>query len=166
MPLGGSQAAERRGQFVRREAGGIEESRALDELDGRAAGRAERGTAARIEADLDDPLALDPDRDPDQVAAGGASGGAGMRPTGECAEPSRSRQVVVESHHGKRDIWGPSLPLPDPRVGPAVLANAGVLRGGPQPYREPDSLLGDVRLNVYGRLANRLEPGPTLAATG
>src|SRR5215217_1687725 len=53
-----------------------------------------------------------------------------------------------------------------PVVGPAVVASPGVLRGGPRSYLESDSLTGVIRLNMCGRLANRLGPQSSLARVG
>lgn len=56
--------------------GGVEEAgfvqaRAVEELGGRGRGRTRRAAAARRDAHAGDPAALEPQRDPDQVPAGG-----------------------------------------------------------------------------------------------
>ena len=70
--------------------------RPLDQLDDRAARGARGAAALGVETGLGDAIALDPDGDPDQVTAGGATGGAGMRPVGERPEPARMEKVLLE----------------------------------------------------------------------
>ena len=80
--------------------------------------------------------------------------------------PTLSAVCITMSGQSARVESGPSLPLSDPVVGPAVVASPGVLRGGPRPYLESDSLTGVIRLNMCGRLAYRLGPRSSLPRVG
>ncbi len=71
---------------VRPDARRIEEGRALDELDDRAAGGGERATALGVEARLGDAPALDAHAHADEVATGGATGRARVGRVGENAQ--------------------------------------------------------------------------------
>ena len=85
----GQQPAQLGRHVVRRSTRAAAQERlALDELHGGAAG-GPRGAAQplRVEAGLDHAVALDAHRDPHEVAAGGAAGGAGVR-TSRPARPS------------------------------------------------------------------------------
>ena len=64
----------------------IEEGRAVDELDDRAAGGGERAAALGVEARLGDAVALDAHAHAHEVAAGRAAGRARVRRVGENAQ--------------------------------------------------------------------------------
>ena len=98
--------------------------RALHQFDHCAAGRLTGAAAGRLEARLRHELALHPQRDPDQVAAGRAAGAPACGASREAPRPrgEGSKQVVGDRRHLIRspcltDKNGPSLPLPDRELG-------------------------------------------------
>ena len=98
--LRGDQSAERVGDVVRGEARGVEERRALDQLDHGAAGGAGGAAALGVEARLGDAVALDrtatrtrsPQAAPPAAPAWGQSR--------ERSKSARRREVVLEVHPG------------------------------------------------------------------
>ena len=61
--------------------------------------RRDRSASFGVEAGLSDPLVLDTQRDAHNVAAGGATGGAGVGRRGEGALPRRRVEVLGERPH-------------------------------------------------------------------
>jgi hypothetical protein len=90
VALARRQPAERVGNPGRVEPGCLEQRLSLHEVDDRAPGRLNGAAARGVEARLDDPVALCPNGDADQIAAGGTAGGAGMGGISEDPPPSRS----------------------------------------------------------------------------
>src|SRR4051794_19612005 len=108
----GGQAAERIGDPFRADEPGAGEPRVADELDGRAAGCADGGAAARVEAGIHDAPALEVDGDAELVAAGGSTGAPLVRV--RARTPARGVQMVVE----RREVeHAPSLVGGLPRSG-------------------------------------------------
>ena len=68
-----------------------------DEIDARAGGRRQRAAARRVEARVDDRLALDAHVDPHEVAADRAAGAAGMAVRDRVAAADRMVQVLGEA---------------------------------------------------------------------
>ena len=81
------------------DARGVEHVRAVDQRDGGRAGRRHRPAAGGLEAGGDDALAVDGDGDADQVAAGGAAGGAVMGAGRAQAQPGGMLEVLAEGLH-------------------------------------------------------------------
>ena len=96
--LAGIEPAERRGDVVGRDPRGVEEGRALHQLDDRAARGARGAAALGVEARLDDPVALHAHGHPHEVAAGRAAGRAGVRPVRRARRARAARQMVLEEH--------------------------------------------------------------------
>ena len=118
-------------------------------------------------------VALDAHRDAHKVAARGTAGGAGVGPRLQRAPASGRVQMFGEAFALKAENYraairfgksGPSLPLSDPSSWACCRSKSGCPPGGPRPYLESDSLPGGIRLNMCGRLANRLGPKSSLAA--
>ena len=101
VTLGRDQAAERCGDVVRCHPRGVEKGLSLHELDHGAAGRPRGATALGVEARLGDAIPLDAHRHADQIAAGGAAGGAGVRRAGEGAKAARGVEVVLEEQESE-----------------------------------------------------------------
>ena len=89
VPGGGQQPTQLGVHVVRREARRVEERGALDELDHGAPGGPRGGAAAGLEAGLGDAVALDANRDPHEVAAGGSAGGPAVGRAGQRAHSPR-----------------------------------------------------------------------------
>ena len=87
-----------------RDARGVEEGPSLHQLDHRAAGGASRAAALGVETGLGHAVALDPHGDAEEVAAGRAAGGAGVRRSRERAEPPRGVEVVLEEQGAARVV--------------------------------------------------------------
>ena len=98
VALRSHQAAQGIGHVVDRDPRGVGHRGALEQLDRGAARCPRRAAAVGVEAGLGDPVALDPDRDADQITAGRAPGRAGVRPAGQGAEAARGGEVVFEMH--------------------------------------------------------------------
>ena len=85
------------GDRVRADARGVEQRLALDERDGGRGRGGERAAARGLEARAGDAVALDAQRDPDEVAAGGPAGRP-VVPAGDGhAAPGRRAQVLGEA---------------------------------------------------------------------
>ena len=117
----GQQPAELLGYVVGRDARGVEQRSALDELHDRAAGGANGGATVGVEAGLGDAVGLDSHGDPDEVAAGRAARRSGMRRGGQGAQSVGLSQVRVQRQgqsvpHGENKQ--PQLAAAEPGVGP------------------------------------------------
>ena len=102
VELARAQAAQLGGDRGAADAGGVQDARAADQLDRGAGGGDRRAAAARLEARVRDAVALDGDREPHEVAAGGAAGRAVEGARGLVAAPARVAQVVGEALVGHR----------------------------------------------------------------
>jgi hypothetical protein len=96
VPLRGGESAQRPVDFVDAEGSRLKDRRAVDDLrDGGRGGP--RGPAALgVEADRGDSALGDHQRDPREIAAGGAAGRAGERTIGRGAAPRLVSQVLLE----------------------------------------------------------------------
>ena len=108
--IGGVQLARREpaellGDLAHAHARGVEQRLALDQRDGRRAGRQHRAAARRVEARGGDAVAVDLHGDPDQVPAHGASGVAVMAPGQHDAAPV-----------GRGEVFGEALAIHERRV--------------------------------------------------
>ncbi len=99
VELARRQAAELGGDRVRPHARGVEQVRAVDERDGGRAGRRHRPAAGGLEARATNELAVDGEREADQVAAGGAAGAAVVRAGWADAQPGGMLEVLAEGLH-------------------------------------------------------------------
>jgi hypothetical protein len=72
---------------------------ALHERDGRRSGGGHRPAAGGVEPGGDDPLAVNPERDADQVAAGSTAGAAVKRTSRAQTAPGRVFEVLAEKLH-------------------------------------------------------------------
>ena len=99
VELARRQPAELGGDRVRAHARGVEHVRAVDQRDGGRAGRRHRPAAGGLEAGGGDAVAVDAQRDPDQVTAGGAAGGAVVRAGRAHAQPGGMLEVLAEGLH-------------------------------------------------------------------
>jgi hypothetical protein len=107
VELARRQPAELVRDVVRRDARGGEHRRVLHELDDCAAGSLRGAAAERVEAGLGHAVALDPQRDPHEVAAGRAAGRAGVRRAGQAAASAGRVEVIVEgTEQGRSDRKG------------------------------------------------------------
>lgn len=98
VALGRYETAEGVAHMLGGDPGRVEKMLTLDQLDQCAAGST-RGTATPcVETGLDDESAADPDGHTKDVATGGATGGAGVRPSSEGAEPTRRVEMILEQH--------------------------------------------------------------------
>ena len=102
VELARRQAAQLGGDRVRAHARGVEHVRAVDQRDGGRAGRRHRPAAGGLEARGDHALAVDAQRDADQVAAGGAAGAAVVRAGRADAQPGGMLEVLAEGLHEHR----------------------------------------------------------------
>ena len=91
----------------------VEQRGPAHELDDRRPRRHRRAAAGRLEARVRHPLALDPQVDPDEVAAGRSPGAAGERPRGHVSAPPGVLQMLREG-----------LGVHAPSVGPAMSCAA------------------------------------------
>jgi hypothetical protein len=99
VPLPRHQAAKLVRHLVRVQTTGIEERLSLDALHDGAGGGREGAASVGIEARLDHTIALDLHRDAHQIAARGATGGAGVRVVSQRALSARRIQVIGERPH-------------------------------------------------------------------
>ena len=76
---------------------GVEQQLTLDQRHDRRAGRGQRAAARGVEPGLDDAVALDADRDADQVTADRTAGGAVMPPGKHNAAPIGRGEMLFES---------------------------------------------------------------------
>ena len=130
----------------------VEEGLALDQLDDGAAGGAGGAAALGVEAGLGDAVALHAHGHAHEVAAGGAAGGAGVRPVGA------ARRARAAPPDGPRTASWRRL---TDRAGVSAPAESGArfeLR--PEPVREPAA---NVEPNITG-LGVLLAVGPWPAA--
>ena len=102
VELARRQPAELGGDGVRAHARGVEHVRVLDQRDGGRAGRRHRPAAGGLEARAHHPLAVDGEREADQVAAGGAARGAVMGAGRAHAQPGGVLEVLAERVHEHR----------------------------------------------------------------
>ena len=96
VALGRRQAAERGVDLVDPDSRRRQDRLAVDHLGGGGGRGAHRAAALGVEADRRDPAVLDRERDPREVAAGGAPGGAGEGALGRRAAARLVAQVVLE----------------------------------------------------------------------
>ncbi len=98
VALGRAQPAELACDLLRADLRRLQQRRAAHEADDGAAGRDACAAAARVEAGVRDPpagaVAVERERDPDQIAARGASGGAGVGVRGDVAAAERGFEVL------------------------------------------------------------------------
>jgi hypothetical protein len=73
--------------------------RVLHERDGRRSGGGHRAAAGGVEPGGDDALAVNPERDADEVAAGSAAGAAIKRTGRAQTAPGRVFEVLAEQLH-------------------------------------------------------------------
>jgi hypothetical protein len=101
VALGVAEPAELGGDLLGSDAGGVEQWRATKQADGGAAGGDRGAATARVEAGVGDravaAVGVERERDPDQVAAGGATGGAGAGAVRRVPAPERSFEVLLEA---------------------------------------------------------------------
>ena len=97
MTLAEAQAAERGRDLVGPGPRGVEDRRAVDELDRRARSGDRRPAALGIESGPGDHAAADGEVDAHDVTAGAAARGRGMRPGGHVPAPARVAQMVFEA---------------------------------------------------------------------
>ena len=119
VELAGRQPAELGGDRVRADARRVEHVRALDERHRRRAGGGHRPAAGGLEAGGGHPLAVDPQRDADQVAAGGAAGAAVVRAGRARAAPGGMLEVLAEGLHEHRVLGLDQNCEPQRHAGPA-----------------------------------------------
>jgi hypothetical protein len=90
------ETAELGGDLLGVDPGRLQHRAALGKLGGRRGRRRGRRAALGVEADPLEAPRLRQHRDPDQVAAGSAAGGPGMRPLRGRAAPRLVAQVVID----------------------------------------------------------------------
>jgi hypothetical protein len=96
VELAGGEPAEFLGDGLRIDPGGVEDRLSLGEGDHRAGSRLRGAAAARLEADRSDALAVDGERNTDQITAGSTAGDADVRAIRGDATPGGVMQMLGE----------------------------------------------------------------------
>ena len=105
VELARREAPEGVGHHVSGDAGGVERARALDELH-HGTSRGLRGAAAeRVESGLRHAVAVEPERDTDEIAAGRPAGRAGVGRSREPSPPAGGLEVIVEGCQQTSAFW-------------------------------------------------------------
>ena len=99
VELAGRQPAQLGGDLVRADACRVEHVRALDQRHDRRAGGGHGAAARGLEAGGGHALAVDPQRDADEVTAGGAAGAAVVSAGRARAAPGGMLEVLAEGLH-------------------------------------------------------------------
>ena len=104
VQLAGAETAERGGDLWRADPRGVEQSGALDELDGGARRGDHRPAAGGLESRRADALPLDREREAHEIATGGAPCNPVRGVADRAAAAAGAQQVILEAlvGHGRR----------------------------------------------------------------